>query len=147
MAKGICLAVVGLFLLCSAASGELVDNGDGTVTDTTTGLVWQQAEAGAMTWEAALTYCEDLELAGHDDWRLPNRSELQSIVDYQTFHPAIDAAVFPGAMAAAYWSSTSYADNPVHAWQVDFNDGSVCGEVGLYGKSVSYFVRAVRGGQ
>jgi hypothetical protein len=143
MLKKICLVVMGLFMFCSLAEADLVDNEDGTVTDTATGLTWQQAEGGAMTWEAALTYCENLELAGHDDWRLPNRNELQSIADYEKIDPAVDAVCFPGALSSAYWSSTTYTVVTDCAWGVDISDGNVF----FYGKSSSYYVRAVRGGQ
>ena len=78
-----------------APQNHLVDNGDGTVTDTATGLMWQQATApGRYTWEEALVYCENLELAEYTDWRLPNRNELQSLVDYDHTEPAIDASFF-----------------------------------------------------
>ena len=147
MAKGVWGAVVGLLMCAAAAMGEMVDNGDGTVTDTATKLMWQQAETGSMTWEAALAYCDKLELAGHDDWPLPNRNELQSIVDYEAVNPAIAVEFFPGTRSSGYWSSTTYADNTIHAWHVNFNYGNVNGESGIYGKSVGYHVRAVRGGQ
>ena len=56
------------------------DNGDGTVTDLNTGLMWQQTPpSSGFGWEQAGTYCEDLELAGHDDWRLPTLKELFAI--------------------------------------------------------------------
>ncbi|MCI5191561.1 MAG: DUF1566 domain-containing protein [Candidatus Electrothrix sp. AU1_5] len=62
---------------------NFVDNEDGTISDLATGLMWQQADDGtARDWEDALAYAEALELAGHDNWRLPNAKELQSIVDY-----------------------------------------------------------------
>lgn len=62
---------------------QFVDNGDGTVTDNATGLTWMKADSRRpMNWQQALAYAENLELAGHDDWRLPNAKELQSIVDY-----------------------------------------------------------------
>jgi hypothetical protein len=60
------------------AIADLVDNGDGTVSDTATGLMGQQAEAGAMNWEVALVYCEKSVLAGCTDWRLPDRNELRA---------------------------------------------------------------------
>ncbi|MBU4055376.1 MAG: DUF1566 domain-containing protein, partial [Proteobacteria bacterium] len=82
MKKFFLISILSLFILCSTAYAELVDNGDGTVTDTETGLMWQKDEAGAMSWQNALTHCETMDLAGYDDWRLPNRNELQSIVDY-----------------------------------------------------------------
>ena len=63
--------------------------------------------------------------AGHRDWRMPNVKELQSIVDYSTFNPAI-ASSFSGLTAAgSYWSSTSYANFPSDAWLVFFGDGDV----------------------
>ena len=63
--------------------GRFVDNGDGTITDLATGLMWQKADSGmTLNWEEALEYSEELELGGHDDWRLPNVKELQGILDY-----------------------------------------------------------------
>lgn len=62
---------------------QFVDNGDGTVTDHATGLTWMKSDSGkAMNWGQALKYAENLDFAGHSDWRLPNAKELQSIVDY-----------------------------------------------------------------
>ncbi len=69
--------------------GRFVDNGDGTVTDTCTGLMWQKDTADVngrrnratmqdrLNWQDALKYCESLSFAGHDDWRLPNVRELR----------------------------------------------------------------------
>ncbi len=59
------------------------NNEDGTITDYATNLMWQQDDDGvSRDWLSALSYCENLELAGHTDWHLPNAKELQSIVDY-----------------------------------------------------------------
>jgi len=75
---------------------DFVDNGDGTISDFATGLMWQKADdENSRNWEEALLYAEDLELAGYNDWRLPDAKELQSIVDYTrspqtTNSPAID---------------------------------------------------------
>ena len=94
------------------SNNNFVDNSDGTISDTSTGLMWQKATApGTYTWEQALTYCENLTLpaGGYSDWRLPNRNELQSIVDYSRYNPAIDTTFFPGTVASYYWSSTTYA--------------------------------------
>ena len=58
--------------------------------------MWQQATApGTYTWEQAFTYCENFTLGGYSDWRLPNRNELQSIVDYSRYNPSIDTTSFP----------------------------------------------------
>ena len=75
---------------------NLINNQDGTVTDVATGLMWQQADDGnGRNWQDALAYAEQLTLANHNDWRLPNAKELQSIVDYsrspsKTISPAIN---------------------------------------------------------
>jgi Protein of unknown function (DUF1566)/Secretion system C-terminal sorting domain len=76
---------------------DLIDNGDRTISDNATGLMWQKADDGASRdWENALSYAGNLSLAGNNDWRLPNAKELQSIVDYTrspqtTSSPSIDA--------------------------------------------------------
>ncbi|MFI3266144.1 MAG: DUF1566 domain-containing protein [Rikenellaceae bacterium] len=74
-----------------------VDNGDGTITDKATGLMWAQSDNGkGIEWGEAMQYAESSQLAGYSDWRLPNVKELQSIVDYayspssNDFKPAID---------------------------------------------------------
>ncbi|NOR76050.1 MAG: DUF1566 domain-containing protein [Draconibacterium sp.] len=62
---------------------NFINNKNGTVTDLATGLMWQQTDNGqTYNWQTALEYAENMELAGHSDWRLPNPKELQSIVDY-----------------------------------------------------------------
>lgn len=101
---------------------SFVDNGDGTITDNATGLMWQQADNGAgVLWADALSYAEGLVLAGHEDWRLPNAKELQSILDYSrspdsSASPAL-AAVFNATKIAneggaddypCYWTSTTH---------------------------------------
>ena len=76
---------------------DLTGNGDGTVTDESTGLTWLQADSGdpafagavagtsaadgTLDWEEALAFCADLDVAGIDGWRLPDAKELQSLVD------------------------------------------------------------------
>ncbi|MBT5864861.1 MAG: DUF1566 domain-containing protein [Ilumatobacter sp.] len=129
------------------ATGPLLTaNGDGTVTDANTGLVWQQGEGGAMTWEQALAYAESLSLGGEDDWRLPNIKELFSLVDVARSSPAIDTAIFPGVSAVRdenlYWSSTSNFDRPGEPWYVDFRFGLTT----FRAATNPYNVRCVRGG-
>ena len=131
----------GFYQAGCPSAGRFTDNGDGTVADNCTGLMWQKATApGTHTWQEALQYCEGLEFAGHDDWRLPNVRELQSIVDYGRWGPSIDP-VF-GAEYGWYWSSSTSVSLPVLAWLVHFGGGYV--DVGL-GKDYHLFVRAVRG--
>lgn len=110
------------------------DNGDGTITDLATGLMWMQADPGEpMDWPTALAYADSLDFAGHDDWRLPDVKELQSIVDYSGVLPAIDPlfSCTPIINEAGdddfgyYWSSTSAffgLDQPeyYYGWYVAF---------------------------
>jgi cytochrome c553 len=87
------------------------DNGDGTVTDDVTGLMWQQKiDYETYEWKEAIRYCEGLELADHDDWRLPNVKEGVSIVDYNKHAPTIDPTFFPFTPSDRFfWLSTSDA--------------------------------------
>ena len=113
---------------------NFVDNGDGTVTDLATTLMWQQADSGAgYNWRQALSYAETLDLAGYDDWRLPNAKELQSIVNYARAPdaqnpaqagPAIDPVFQITNIGTSqdpdypyFWSGTTHLDGP-HAWGV-----------------------------
>lgn len=112
-----------VFLYCALAgvstAGSLSDHGDGTVTDSGTLLMWQQGESSLMTWEAALTYCEELTLAGFNDWRLPNRKELLSLLDDTRHWPSLNTTMFPNA-TTYYWSSTTYVRNASLAWHMNF---------------------------
>lgn len=100
---------------------NFVDNGDGTITDLATGLMWMQNDSGTTyDWQDALEYAEDLSYAGYDDWHLPNAKELQSIVDYSKAPNAIDpddrsAAIDPifnlTETESWFWTSTSLGDD------------------------------------
>ena len=107
----------------------LADNGNGTITDNVTGLMWQQQDDGLKkTWLQALTYCGSLSLGGHSDWRLPNVKELSSIIDYTRGGPAINTSYFPGtpqSPSTYYWSSTTDYGSTANAWCADFYSGSV----------------------
>ena len=129
-------------------SKSLTDNGDGTVMDSITGLMWQKATApGTFTWEQALAYVVTLNstgFAGYTDWRLPDRNELQSLVDYTRYSPAIDPLVAADTVADDYyWSSTTDAYKTSRAWLVY----SYNGYVGYNGKFSGNYVRVVRLGQ
>ena len=130
--------------VASTAAGGYTDNGNGTVTDTSTNLVWQQTgPANTMTWVQALAYCEGLNLGNHTDWRPPTTKELRSLADYSRYSPAINTTYFPSTRAAFYWSSTTYSSNTSNACGVDYDYGFD----NYDGKSNNYYVRAVRGGQ
>ncbi|MCP4696401.1 MAG: DUF1566 domain-containing protein [Gammaproteobacteria bacterium] len=136
-------------LLCAAvfssarAAGPFTDNGDGTVTDAATALMWQQQDDGVeRDWNTAQTYCDGLSLAGYDDWRLPEIGELSTLADYDLYGPAIDTAAFPGTLSSWYWSDSTSIVSPIYAWYVDFNYGYV----GWITKAFTRYVRCVRGG-
>jgi hypothetical protein len=136
--------VIVCLFLCPSAIAAYIDNGDGTVTDDGTGLMWQQSTApGTYNWQKALDYCESLELAGYTDWRLPTAMELVSIVDATRYNPSIHLTYFPDTVPYDYWSSTTCAYDTSGAWDVYF----LRGDVGYEHKSTGGRVRAVRSGQ
>ncbi|MDD5092620.1 MAG: DUF1566 domain-containing protein, partial [Candidatus Wallbacteria bacterium] len=125
------------------------------VLDNNTGLVWEIKSPdeddvnfcdSTCTWEEAQKkYVASLNAAKHggfSDWRMPNRDELRSIVDYGKLNPAIDTWYFPGTQVAFYWCSDTYEMQPYFGWGIFFGLGSGI----AYGKSSKRHVRAVRGG-
>ncbi len=125
------------FVLCvrgNSAYGvnHFVDNGDGTISDEATGLVWQKADngnpstgsgQGGVNWQDALAYCEDLGLAGKDDWRLPDAKSLQSVVDTARSPSATNSAAIDPLFSVTeikneagesdypyFWTSTTHVD-------------------------------------
>lgn len=131
---------------------RFTDNGDGTVTDNLTGLMWVKDPAqlpgfsSPMYWYDALNACENLVFAGYDDWRLPNINELLSIIDHSRFDPAFDPLFFvpfPDTWTP-YWSSTSSSSWIDGAWALYPYDGYKT----IWSKPWDMcFVRPVRGGQ
>ena len=117
----------------------LKDNGDGTVSDLASGLVWQQASSKGMDWEDALAYCKNAKTAGYDDWRLPGVKELQVLVDYSGYFPAIDPMFSCTEMIneggtkdyGYYWTSSTHVGHDEYhtAWYVAF--GMALGKDGL----------------
>ncbi|MCP4237204.1 MAG: DUF1566 domain-containing protein, partial [Aestuariibacter sp.] len=154
------LAVCQVDIPASTPDSQLQDNGDGTVTDNKTGLMWKQCSeglsgadcaTGAATthqWNQALQIPETLNpgggFAGYSDWRLPNIKELRSIVEYQCSDPAINSSRFPATASSYYWSSSASAVYSSNAWCVHFNDGRDNNNGRSNG---SRYVRLVRAGQ
>lgn len=121
------------------------NNGDGTVTDLNTRLMWQRGDnqnQSGRTWQEAIDYCSSLGLAGHGDWRLPTDVELMSIVSYGTHDPAIDTRYFPNCRSDGYYSSSTNAGGPDAAWAVYFATGTVAN----HNKRNDLPVRCVRTG-
>jgi hypothetical protein len=145
------------------------DNADGTITDLRTGLVWEKlSDDGSIhdkddvyDWDQAFTVkvatLNDDAFAGHTDWRVPNRFELESLMNLGTNDPAVTAAFDTDCASGCtvltcsctattfdriYWTSTASVGYAPYAWRVDFNSGDVISA----GKGNGFYVRAVRGG-
>jgi hypothetical protein len=99
-------------------------NGDGTVTDDLTGLMWQQMLAPSpYTWADAQTFCSNLTLSTYHDWRLPTFIEAVSLIDYSQSPPAVSLTAFPGTPWVDVWSSTPFAAALSDAREVYFSSG------------------------
>jgi hypothetical protein len=124
---------------------------DLTITDNLTGLIWTKSgnlPAAAKTWQEALSYINTLNSSnylGHNDWRLPNRNELESLVNKQQPDMAtwLNAQGFTNVQSNYYWSSSSYAKYPSYAWFVSMGSGGVGYDV----RYNNFYVWPVRGGQ
>jgi hypothetical protein len=104
------------------------DNGDGTITDHVTKLIWQKiAPSGTYIWNEAINYCKSLELAGFSDWQLPDIQSLLTIVDFSRSNPAINKSFFLANTSLNYWSSTDDKGS-ASALTVFFNFGDVVGD-------------------
>jgi len=151
----------------AGATLSYVDNGDGTITDSNTGLMWEKLSDDGTIHDKDNTYAWDNAFAvkiavlnarsgfaGHTDWRVPNYKELISIVNLQKWSPSVseafNTACTPGCTVTScsctqssyYWSSSSYAFTPNFAWSVFFNVGASYANL----KTSYHAVRAVRGG-
>lgn len=166
-----CIVPAALLLLGltqPAWAALTVNAGNGTVTDSSTGLVWDQCPYGLSgatcaagtallgSWQSALAAAVAANAAnykGFNDWRVPNVNELESITKLDTYsagQPAIDTSAFPNTPTGGdswdgggTWTSTSYAPGPYAAWIVLFH----LGDSGNAGKTNSNYLRLVRGGQ
>ena len=150
--------------LQNGATRGFIDNGDGTFTDQTTGLMWEKLsdDGGIHDWDELYDWVDAAAVkiaalnsavfAGHSDWRLPNVNELQTLANYGTIYPAAysvaNTACAPGCGATscsctqsdAYWTSTTSLRTPSFAWYLSF----VSGAVSPGDKSLQAYVRVVR---
>lgn len=115
---------------------RFTDNGDNTITDTATGLMWVKSPStgGEKTWQEALDEIRNVNNGAtssfgaipHRNWRLPNRIELASLVSFGTDFPALPSDnPFTIVPKAPHWTSTTYSSIPAEAWTVDFDDGAI----------------------
>ena len=111
--------------------------GEQILSDQGSGLSWQKEHKEDLNWEQAKSYCSELKYGGKEDWRLPERSELMTIVKYRKSNPASD---FPGMPAKYFWSQSTSAEYTGFAWGVNFRNGSL----NNYDKASTQLVRCVR---
>jgi hypothetical protein len=111
------------------------------VVDRVTGLMWQRAVGpDSYAWDQAKAYCDCLALGDHDDWRLPTRIELVSIVDFAKGDPAVDGDAFPSSPSDYFWTSSLVAGSSDVAFYLYFFDGNTHS----MGKDTTYRARCVR---
>jgi hypothetical protein len=132
---------------------RFTDNGDGTVIDNQTGLIWlKDANCfGQRAWADAIADCNDLasgscgltDGSNAGEWRLPQIKELQSLIDFSNSYPALPFGhPFTDWRSSTYWSSTTLASESPAAWFVDMSVGRVYN----FPKFYAYYVWPVRGG-
>jgi hypothetical protein len=100
-----------------------IDNKNGTITDTITGLMWQQTDGGEMTIENARIYCDTLTLGGFTNWRLPNAHEAFSIMNLQNNNPALDILYFTKTTAQYWWTSDKQVNDATKIWCTNVGGG------------------------
>ncbi len=112
---------------------QFKDNRDGTITDEATGLTWMQADSEqGMDWPAALEYAESLEFAGHNDWRLPNAKELQSIIDYTRSPDTTDSAAINPIFDATEIKNEGGKKDFAHYWTSSTHVGAHGSDTAVY---------------
>lgn len=100
-------------------------NAKDVVLDTSTSLLWQDAQDNrdlALTYFEAEDYCEKLKIKQYQDFRLPTLNELQSIIDYTKYKPAVLTG-FLNAANETYWTTTPFADDSSEVWTIHFKKG------------------------
>jgi len=145
----------GTYQAGNPTSPRFVDNGNGTISDRLSGLMWVQdpsqipggtwgspGSPSSMTWNNAIDNSEALTYAGYSDWRLPNIIELESIVNYGGSYPAINGTYFLNTQQDYYWSSTTYNVNGSYALITRLDDGRTTN----FNKGNPGYARPVRGG-
>ena len=149
----------------TAPDSAFLDHNNGLITDVRTGLVWRKCTEGQsgeacsegergdsrFTWKEALQHVKAVNVNSSDaysDWRLPNKKELESIIENSCVAPSINTNffyIFPSRSFYAdanYWTSTTVAGDPAAAWIALFQYGAVAQGK----KSDKFFIRLVRGG-
>ncbi len=163
--SGVYAAICQDYIPETAPDSAFLDHNNSLVTDTRTGLMWRKCTEGQtdeacsegvrddslFTWKEALQHVKAVNensVDGYSDWRLPNKKELESIIENRCVVPSINENffyLFPSRSFYAdanYWTSTTVAGDPAAAWIALFQYGAI-----VQGKkSDKFFIRLVRGG-
>ncbi len=126
---------------------SFTDNGDSTITDNNTGLMWQKIDGGEMIFENAAPYCKNLTLGKYNDWRLPTNRELYSINKHDANNPALNTTYFTKTAAEYWWTSDVRIDDATRVWVVNAGGGTGAhpkSETVSAGGTKKIHVRAVR---
>ena len=124
-----------------------INNSNGTITDTVTGLVWQQVDGGEMTFDKATTYASNLVLGGYSDWRMPSILELNSLLNHDKNNPALNTVYFTATAAQYWWSGQKQVNDATKAWCANAGGGignHPVSETVSAGGAKKFHVRAVR---
>lgn len=122
----------------SAPDGRFVVLPDGMVKDVTHKLLWMQCSVGQiwngsscvgevsrLPWASAVKTAATLHYGNITEWRLPNKNELNTIVESACSQPAINSTIFPQTVNRAYWTSSPYDSEVKYLWVVVFSNGSI----------------------
>jgi len=146
MKKILITTLIVVFLAAATpASATVTDNGDETLTDDVTGLMWTKSDQSQEEVKVtACAYCEGLEVADYTDWRAPTIEELQTIIDYRYDSPAIDGSIFDTITTtdSEYWYSSTPQLNTSLAWGINTSSGIIDSTYSFYQKQ---YIRCVRG--
>lgn len=123
----------------SGCTEKFIGRADKVFEDPATGLIWQTTDT-KKDWEAAIDYCEELDYANHQDWRLPSIRALETIVFVTGPSIAIDLVEFPQTKPSHYWSATTYEGTDGAAYAIDFSNGMTISD----NKAFELYVRCVR---
>lgn len=140
----------------STPVGDFTVHDNGTVTHNTTGLMWLRCSLGqswdgstcsgsesTYTWTNALAAARSHTFAGYSDWRLPNKNELESIIEDRCYDPAVNTIIFPNTPSNWFWSSSPATNGSTLGWGIFFGNGNVT----TSHKGLNNRVRLVRDGQ
>lgn len=136
-------------LVKSTPDDQFEISNNGVIIDYNNRLMWMRCsvgqnwtgnecngEASATLWRDAVNFASTVNYENHSDWRLPNKNELNSIVETACAFPAINTYIFPQTANRAYWTSSPYDNEAKHIWAIYFTDGTIFSMAGSGAASI-----------